>query len=273
MNNNKKDPYKCNKCDKTFSDKYNFDRHNSRKNPCVKPSVYICEFCNKKLSNKQSVIRHQEKSCKKIQKDNKNIHDTNANTLNNTQNMHYNKGTINVNNTTNNITNNITNNNNNITNNNINVIVSPYGDEQHVDEIPDTLYRSFICKGGGHDTFISLIKHIHFNELFSTNHNLLVTNLQNKWIQVYGNENGWEFVPRKGFIQKLISDKQQLIDNVKDKIIKNKRISLRYDVYIEKLYSNIATMNTLCTNIECLMFNNKELPLKLKQEWLKANKH
>lgn len=151
--------YKCEKCDKLFSDKQDYNRHKNRKYPCSKeqktsnsillqenhsnptqihqPDVndqtiqknFFCKFCKEVFSRIDSLKRHVNNYCK-IKKNN------DMNDDNKTQKIAEleiklkeiahkleirETNNVNSNNVTNNITNNTNNNitNNNITNNNI----------------------------------------------------------------------------------------------------------------------------------------------------------
>ena len=56
--------YKCDKCDKNFIFKSDYDRHIIRKNPC-NDNVYTCDKCNKKFKYKSKYDLHinKKKSC------------------------------------------------------------------------------------------------------------------------------------------------------------------------------------------------------------------
>ena len=61
--------FKCNKCKKEFSAKWEFNRHISRKTPCqpiVENNVgdpLACKFCGRKFSQKSTLNRHIKRSC------------------------------------------------------------------------------------------------------------------------------------------------------------------------------------------------------------------
>ncbi|CAH6421379.1 Hypothetical protein KVN_LOCUS243 [uncultured virus] len=67
--------HKCNKCNKIFKYKNDYERHKNRKIPCDKESDYICDNCFSKFSSKYNLDRHLLNNCKiKINKmENENI--------------------------------------------------------------------------------------------------------------------------------------------------------------------------------------------------------
>ena len=51
----------CVKCNKTFKDKWNLERHMNRKKKCVTKTSYICSICNKNFTRKDNLDRHLAK--------------------------------------------------------------------------------------------------------------------------------------------------------------------------------------------------------------------
>ena len=60
--------YKCNKCDKEFNQKIDYQRHLKKKKPCFKKVMkdpsFSCDQCNKSFNNKSNLNRHKHKFCK-----------------------------------------------------------------------------------------------------------------------------------------------------------------------------------------------------------------
>ena len=52
--------YKCSRCSKIFTKKYNFEKHQNRKYPCKKVN-FKCTFCNKIYSTKSNLNKHMKK--------------------------------------------------------------------------------------------------------------------------------------------------------------------------------------------------------------------
>ena len=65
--------YKCGECSKTFRDKRDLARHESRKTPCAQApvpqpegstAIASCKYCARPFSSKQAMYRHVRQSCK-----------------------------------------------------------------------------------------------------------------------------------------------------------------------------------------------------------------
>lgn len=97
IEDDEKETYKCNKCDKKLTTKFNLQRHQTKCKGIINPAQ--CQKCNKIFSTASSKCRHT-KTCKAEVKKEDNLIST----------------IINNNNTTNNITNNTNNTINNINN-------------------------------------------------------------------------------------------------------------------------------------------------------------
>jgi len=62
--------YNCNRCDKQFTNKYDFNRHINRKNPCPLKVVHVpisilCINCGQAYDSNKSLNRHIRRSCLK----------------------------------------------------------------------------------------------------------------------------------------------------------------------------------------------------------------
>ena len=60
--------YKCDRCDKSFNQKDDYERHLNRKTSCIKIKkmnmIFTCNECNKPFSSKSNLIRHKHNYCK-----------------------------------------------------------------------------------------------------------------------------------------------------------------------------------------------------------------
>ena len=53
--------YECNKCNKIFKKKYDYDRHINKLKSCVEDNTYVCNKCFQKFNYKSIYLRHLEK--------------------------------------------------------------------------------------------------------------------------------------------------------------------------------------------------------------------
>lgn len=61
--------YICALCNKTFSRKYNYERHIEKKKACVSQYKYACETCDYKTNKKSSYEKHMHRKSNCIDKD------------------------------------------------------------------------------------------------------------------------------------------------------------------------------------------------------------
>ena len=106
-----------------------------------------------------------------------------------------------------------------------------------------------------------LIEKIHFDKNKPENHNIYISNLKNKYIMMY-EKRKWKTKNRNEAIDKLISDKEELIENKLYEWEENgndvKNVKYRFDIYIEK--KNIKNViDQIKDDIELMLYNNKDL--------------
>src|SRR5438132_1580382 len=61
--------YKCNRCDKIFTHKHDYERHTQRKNPCPQKTVpentFYCNNCGKAYDSIAKLNKHIQQTCSK----------------------------------------------------------------------------------------------------------------------------------------------------------------------------------------------------------------
>jgi len=189
--------YKCEKCEKSFSDSSNFGRHRNRKNPCKKPHTHECGRCGATFKYKSKFTKHINRKfpCKsraelvndcekyklkcqvlelklamqKLLDKNKSITTVNGNqtTVNNIKNQ-------------------------TIINQNINLLA--YGCEQ-IKYILEMINPELICRGPVGEIY--LFEQMHFNDNHPENKNIKLCDLSRDKVGVLMSKNGkqiWGYI-------------------------------------------------------------------------------
>jgi hypothetical protein len=230
--------YTCERCDKTYTNKFDFGRHLKRKIPCALkkspnsttkttksdtcPDVtkeFTCIYCNKDFTTNFALTRHAETRCKvKTNMDNESIQliasmaqkieqlETENKTLKETKN-----------NSTNIVSN--TDSNNTVNNNyikKVEVKLLAYGKED-LSYITDNNYIKLFDRG-----FCSVndfIKLIHFDKDKPQNHNLYLSRLRGDFAVTYDG-NDWAIGKVDEIIEELYKDKRDFLEEKFEELIK-----------------------------------------------------
>ena len=235
--------FKCDKCNKEFSTKWNLKRHLGSCNN-IDNGTLKCEICQIEFTSVRSKNKHKRTvACIPIHLQN------------------------NINNNVNNITNHntTTNNNNNhnntlnITNNNIqnNIVVNAFGKENY-DYLLDENHRlKKIIENK--DAFMQkMITLVHFDKEHPENHNIMMTNMQSKHVHVY---DGQKFVKalKEQTFDKLITDKRDFIVSNVDDLGLTKECELELKEKLITIKLNQEKRKLLKDKVELICYNNKEL--------------
>lgn len=296
--------YKCKLCDKIFDKKSSYNYHINRKTPCVKLNTsqykcsycnsvfsrkdslkrhldkcqsntdvilktHICEYCNKLFSTKYSLNRHKENTCRTkrqlIEKDNNELlktvieMKTQINECNNKI-CNYEKALI-ENNVSIGTVNNIT--NNNIDNSQNTIIINHFGKE-NLNYLSDKDWIGLL--DSGYMAPIRYAEKIHLNINHPENHNLLMTNIGGKYINV--NENGrWE----KRLATEVFNE---LLDNLDDIfVVKYDDLEEQLNEYSKKRAKKFMSLDrddspeekekydVIINKLRMLFYNNKHIVL------------
>jgi uncharacterized C2H2 Zn-finger protein len=245
--------YKCDKCDKIFKQKIDFQRHLDRKRPCnftvsrvshidigrkVNENVnsknfskhqvsrdkkYMCYLCSKEFGHKSSLSRHKNERCIYLDKTTKDLREELINQK---------KDSIKIinNHVINNYNNNISYTNNNLTNI-INTI--PFGKE-NLDFITDDQWIQFIRFP--YNALNKMIELVHFNKDHPEHHNVYISDLSRKHAMIY-NGKIWKKTLKNPVIEKLINKYAMEIIDKHDQFIESNKLKKKHFKF-EKFVDN-----------------------------------
>jgi hypothetical protein len=154
------------------------------------------------------------------------------------------------------ISNTTINNNDNSTNNTINLnIVLPHSGTNH-DFLTDADFMN--CINRMIMSVPNLIKRIHFNPEHPENHNICITNSQNKKVMTYDGEK-WVMKKQDETIDQLISDHEYMLEEWLDEGEKKFPKAMdKFNKYI-KLKGENGVEDTIKDEIKLLLYNNRNV--------------
>lgn len=240
----------CKYCDCNFSKKGNLERHIN--NYCT--SKKNMENDRNKIINKKNKLENDvnmEKLQEKIKKQENDI-----------SNLKIEMNKIKTNKQDGNITiqkqiiNNITNNNTNNNTNNLTININSFGKES-LSHITLEDYKKYFT--GFFPGFIKFIEKIHFDDSAPENHNINITNLKSKYIDIYENKQ-WITKQRKDVLEKFIRKKYNLLDDkcneLEQKQSINEKIIDEFRTFQENYQDEEAQKNTQ-NKIALMIYNNR----------------
>ena len=205
--------YTCDLCDKMFTTKQNFHRHNERLTPCNLKKTNKCKWCDKLFSDSSNCSRHEKDSCPVKQQQSMNsemaekvrllelkiieLKEMVDNGINPTQSAGIN-GSLNTTNTNSHNTN-ITNNTNS---NNINITINKYGYESLSHISPKKMTAIFRKCYESIPAFIMLK---HFDKSAPQNRNVYIADLKSKYALTYDG-NRWNITDRNDLLDEMYND-------------------------------------------------------------------
>jgi hypothetical protein len=109
-----------------------------------------------------------------------------------------------------------------------------------------------------------LIEKIHFNPKKPENHNIYISNLKNNYAMIYDG-NKWTLKDREDEINKLIDDKEMIIEQKLEEWIENGEkypdAMKKFSRYLEKK-ENDKVLNKVKSEIKLMLFNNRNVVSK-----------
>ena len=106
-----------------------------------------------------------------------------------------------------------------------------------------------------------LIEKIHFNPKKPENHNIYISNLKNNYAMIYDG-NKWNLKDRDDEINKLIDDKEMIIEQKLEEWIENGEkypdAMKKFSRYLEKR-ENDKVLNKVKSEIKLMLFNNRNV--------------
>ena len=278
--------YKCLRCGYCTNHKTKYTNHLKRLNKCKnilsnndlqceyikynivgkilvkKVKINICKYCNNKYNNKYNLNRHYKSCLIFNNNNNENENENNNENENFKDEMKFLKDEIkNLKDEVKNlkIENKIENNIDSHDNNNTHIQnIFAFNNE----DLSHLLNNDYInCFKKSNMCIPDLIYKTHFNPLKPENHNIYISNLQNKYIMIY-NGDKWEIKNQDAIIDNLIDKNEQILTHKIEEWIINgiKYPTIRKKVkrYIDQKENDVIK-NTIKEDIKLLLFNNKDL--------------
>jgi hypothetical protein len=290
--------YKCNKCNKDFTQKSHYIRHLIRKSPCdiilnIKKNTYVkdildnysltCIFCNNNFSTNYNLTKHMKNSCKEIKRREQIKHDIfiklkedqilkdeekmlktkiqiakNAKLKYKLDKLERDMQVINKN--SHNI---ITTTNSNNTTNNIvnNIVLIGYGKEDFA-KIPEKKIKQIFNRG--YMSCVGLTDEIHFNPKYPEYHNVYISSMKDKYAMMY-NGTEWKLVGKTELIDSIYDDKKEYIEENIDDFCDSLTGSKKDAIYNWlKMDHDDDKIKEMKEEIKLLLYNKKHIPIKTK---------
>ena len=233
--------YPCEKCSKSFSNNFELRRHMNRKTSCENQiminGVISCDRCSKEFKSYRGLKYHVS------------------------QNVCNSKESI----TTQNIQN-IDKQVNNTQNNNMNVDgdvkLVKFGNE-NLSYISDDLFKSIL--GRGFKCVEELVDHSHFHPDHPENYNIYIANIKNDYVVIYDGKK-WNINKKEDVFEDIIYAKSDFL------CLKFKELMGQMTETDIKKFTNFInqrdedqTMNKIKGELKLQLYNNRELPQKLRK--------
>ena len=280
--------YTCERCNKTFNHKSNYDQHLNRLNPCTKinntleiinnPPVF-CEHCSKPFVNKYSKQRHEATVCFEKIKEQKldeplDIHDELKEIKEKNRKLEEKLAELElmlkkgINPIVAQTTNNTNNNNNILTHTNShnvqNIVVNMYGKE-NLTHITDPKLIYIMDRG-----FMSVSAYIllkYFSDKMPENSNVYSSDIKSKYIMVYDGKR-WNIKDKADVIEHMYSVN---CEELQDKFYEFKeadkipmKVMERFAKFINA-YEEDHIKKEIKEDIKKILFNEREKSLKNKR--------
>ena len=244
INNSINNINKCIYCVKIFSSKGNLHKHLN--NNCLTIKNMINEK-NKLYAQQKVFIENRDKQLNEDkyfnqEKEMKKLRITIAKLLKKRSNINI----TNINNIT----------NNKITNNNLNININSFGKED-LSHITTEDYKRFLT--GFFPGFIKFIEKIHFDKEMPANHNIYISNLKSKYMQIYDGDK-WSTTEKNDILDNFILKKYNILSNKCSELEENNQISdIVVDKFIQfsKNYKDEESQKITKNDIMLMIYNNK----------------
>jgi len=234
----------CCKCEKNFTRKDLYVKHLNRKNPCDNQigstlmDINKCKNCFKEFKSYSSLHKHIKRQTCKV---NNTVHNTPSitnNTQNNTQ--------------------------NNSMNVDGDVKLVKFGNE-NLSYISDDLFKSIL--GRGFKSVEELVDHSHFHPDHPENHNIYIANIKNDYVVIYDGKK-WNINKKEDVFEDIIYAKSDFL------CMKFKELMGQMTETDIKKFTNFInqrdedkTMNKIKGELKLQLYNNRELPQKLRKQF------
>jgi gas vesicle protein len=241
--------YQCSVCSYTSSQKAPIIRHINRIKSCgsgIKEVLEIaveikCDYCNKSFSTAKTLAYHIKNNCSRkddaIREENRKLKEENKLLKESVKNITFNDNRV------------------------FNIMVVNYEDTK-LNKLSDKAYNKIIKDAESHQIIPRLIKAVHFNPDIPENHNIYISNKNDKHIQLY-RDNHWEITDKDTEIDNLINDKEtNLSDWIDEKGEKYPEALEKFNEYLEQKYDEVVS-KLIKEEVKMALYNNRHL-IKLK---------
>ena len=231
--------YTCAKCNKTFNQKVDYDRHINRKYSCdVNSSVNECSICKKEFKHKSSLYKHFKKCSNKTQI--MNINDNSKNITNIDKQLNVDKMNVDG-----------------------DVKVVKFGNED-ISYISDDLFQSIL--GHGYKSVEEFVDHTHFNPDHPENHNIYIADIKNNYVLLYDGDQ-WNIKDRDEAIEDLIYAKSDYLSVKFDELMhKLSPMDIKKFTNFMKNRDNDLKMKMVKTDLKLMLYNNRHIPVSLRKQ-------
>ena len=282
--------YKCDKCEKVFDKKFNYDSHKSRKKPCKTntnttpkthqndtanlyasdKSAYICKYCTHEFKYQRSLHRHLIDRCKVKKQMNDEREQIFQKLLEKMEMLEKSNDKIQKENKklrrkmkkieTKKINNNISNCNiNNGVINNIKLVAYHRLNHELIDK--QELFKSI----NGFGTPVETTKTIHFNDKHPELHNIYINNYRDKNVMVFDGAE-WELRLRDAIIDEIYDTNKEYVEERLEEFVKkldqSKINALKRWIDADNNDPNGPKINKIKDELKLLLYNKKDMVLK-----------
>lgn len=295
----------CPKCNKTYSSRYNLNRHIYHSCPFQKiahkniaeieptysrhiaemsnglkdQQIIKCELCNKVFAHKSSYYRHQKERCQKNREPKEGhinlseLHDM-LDALNNRVETVIKENeelktqlSKNTMYTGNNMSHNHIN-SHNTTNNiiNNNIKILPFGKED-LSFISDEIYKKILSKGFSSVNFF--VDHVHYNKEHPQNHNLYISNMKDNYVLYYDGET-WQLGNKKEVIDTVFDKNKDILEikfNELSENLNKTELEKKYKYFMKLLNNEDDEIESNMKNdIKLTLYNKRQIPIKTRKK-------
>lgn len=138
-----------------------------------------------------------------------------------------------------------------------------FGDED-ISYINDDFMKKIIINP--FQGIINLIREIHFNPIYKTNHNLIISSIKFNKVDTF-TELGWKLLPKKDVFHNIIITKKDIIDTYYEKLIKHNELNV-FQILEYKRFDKIIKNIIYPTHVKKITNEDKRIYRMLIDEIL-----
>jgi len=154
--------------------------------------------------------------------------------------------------------------NNKIINNNLMVNINNFGKE-NLSHITLNDYKKFLT--GFFPGFIKFIEKVHFDENMPENHNINISNLKSKYLQIYEN-NQWTMKQKVDVLDKFIDKKYNMLVDKCEELEESNQLSekiIEDFIQFTQNYKDEEAQDNTKSKVSLMLYNNRDKVDKVKK--------